>query len=202
MIARAMARKGNALVKLGDLDGAIVAYNASLMEHRTADTLTKLNETQRQLKARAPGQSLLRTTRCCALPALPALTRLLPTAALRLALHTMSTRRALPRNGAGDLASARAKASADGAPASACFLLAGAQELRQKEYEDPVKAEEARELGNAAFRDQKAKKLPHRPPSSPPSDSLSCMRARSRTTSRTPSETRAGFGARQPVVEL
>ena len=50
MLARAMARKGNALVKGGDLEGAIAAYGQSLMEHRTADTLKRLNETERTLK--------------------------------------------------------------------------------------------------------------------------------------------------------
>lgn len=78
MIARAMARKANALVKLGDLEGAIHWYNKSLTENRTADTLKRLNDTERELKER-----------------------------------------------------------------------------RQREYEDPAKAEEARELGNGAFRDQK-----------------------------------------------
>lgn len=78
MIARAMARKGNALVKLDDLEQAIASYQKSLMEHRTADTLKRLNETEKELRER-----------------------------------------------------------------------------RQLAYEDPAKAEEARELGNTAFRDQK-----------------------------------------------
>lgn len=45
-----MARKGNALQKKGDLEGAISAYSKSLMEHRTADTLTRLNAAERVLK--------------------------------------------------------------------------------------------------------------------------------------------------------
>ena len=73
MLARAMTRKGNALQKKGDLEGAVAAYSKargtlstprtctacadwrllsaqSLMEHRTADTLTRLNQAERQLK--------------------------------------------------------------------------------------------------------------------------------------------------------
>lgn len=50
LIAKALARKGNALVKLGQLEDAIVAYNKSLTEHRTADTLKRLNETEKALK--------------------------------------------------------------------------------------------------------------------------------------------------------
>ena len=58
MIAKALARKGNALVKLGQLEDAIVAYNKSLTEHRTADTLKKLNDTEKALKVR--GTTLVR----------------------------------------------------------------------------------------------------------------------------------------------
>eukprot|EP00878_Enallax_costatus_P004085 GHUV01004311.1.p1 GENE.GHUV01004311.1~~GHUV01004311.1.p1 ORF type:complete len:462 (+),score=153.33 GHUV01004311.1:746-2131(+) len=50
VIAKALARKGNALVKLGQLEEAIAAYNKSLTEHRTADTLKKLNDTEKALK--------------------------------------------------------------------------------------------------------------------------------------------------------
>jgi stress-induced-phosphoprotein 1 len=78
MIARALQRKGTALQKQGDLEGAISAFSKSLTEHRTADTLKKLNDAERILK-----------------------------------------------------------------------------EKRQKEYEDPVKGEEERELGNKLFKEQK-----------------------------------------------
>lgn len=50
LIARALARKGNALVKQDKLEEAVAAYNKSLMEHRTADTLKRLNETEKKLK--------------------------------------------------------------------------------------------------------------------------------------------------------
>lgn len=50
LIARAMTRKGNAYVKMGRLEDAIDVYNRSLMEHRSADTLTRLNETEKMLK--------------------------------------------------------------------------------------------------------------------------------------------------------
>ena len=49
-VARAMTRKGNALAKKGDLEAAIEAYNKSLMEHRSADTLERKNAAERQLK--------------------------------------------------------------------------------------------------------------------------------------------------------
>lgn len=52
LIARALARKGTALTKLGRLEEAVATYNKSLTEHRTADTLKKLNETEKALKAR------------------------------------------------------------------------------------------------------------------------------------------------------
>ncbi|GFR40723.1 hypothetical protein Agub_g1331 [Astrephomene gubernaculifera] len=52
LIARALGRKGNALVKLDRLEDAISAYNKSLMEHRTADTLALLHKTERALKER------------------------------------------------------------------------------------------------------------------------------------------------------
>jgi len=50
LVAKALARKGNALVKQDRLEEAIEAYNKSLMEHRVADTLKRLNETEKQLK--------------------------------------------------------------------------------------------------------------------------------------------------------
>lgn len=50
LIARAMTRKGNALVKKGDLAGALTVYDKSLMEHRNADTLKRLQEVEKQLK--------------------------------------------------------------------------------------------------------------------------------------------------------
>lgn len=34
MVARALTRKGNALVKMGDLPAAIAVYNKALTEHR------------------------------------------------------------------------------------------------------------------------------------------------------------------------
>jgi stress-induced-phosphoprotein 1 len=50
LIARAMTRKGNALVKKGDLAEAIEVYNRSLTEHRNADTLKRLQEAEKALK--------------------------------------------------------------------------------------------------------------------------------------------------------
>lgn len=50
LIARALARKANALVKQEKLEEAVAVYNKSLMEHRTADTLKRLNETEKKLK--------------------------------------------------------------------------------------------------------------------------------------------------------
>jgi stress-induced-phosphoprotein 1 len=50
IIAKAMTRKANALVKQGKLEEAIDAYQRSLTEHRTADTLKRLNETEKALK--------------------------------------------------------------------------------------------------------------------------------------------------------
>lgn len=78
IIAKAMTRKGNALVKLGMLEEAVDVYQRSLTEHRTADTLKRLNDAEKSLK-----------------------------------------------------------------------------EAREKAYLDPVKGEEARERGNAFFKDQK-----------------------------------------------
>lgn len=50
LIARAMTRIGNALVKLGKLEEAVSIYNSSLTEHRNADTLKRLNETEKAIK--------------------------------------------------------------------------------------------------------------------------------------------------------
>lgn len=47
LIAKALGRIGNAYSKKGDLANAIKFYNKSLTEHRTADILTKLRETER-----------------------------------------------------------------------------------------------------------------------------------------------------------
>ncbi|KAI9218530.1 hypothetical protein BC828DRAFT_399541 [Blastocladiella britannica] len=49
VVARALARAGNAFVKKGDLESAIKYYNRSLTEHRTPDTLNRLRETEKQL---------------------------------------------------------------------------------------------------------------------------------------------------------
>ena len=50
LIARAMTRIGNALVKMNKLEEAVVMYNRSLTEHRNAETLKRLNETEKALK--------------------------------------------------------------------------------------------------------------------------------------------------------
>eukprot|EP00798_Chlamydomonas_sp_ICE-L_P007949 gene7949-1165_t len=50
LLAKALARKGQALVKLERLEEAIAIFNKSLMEHRNADTLKKLQETEKLLK--------------------------------------------------------------------------------------------------------------------------------------------------------
>ncbi|KAJ3405438.1 Hsp90 cochaperone [Chytridiales sp. JEL 0842] len=50
LIARALARIGNAYTKLDDLTNAIRFYEKSLAEHRTADVLTKLRECEKQKK--------------------------------------------------------------------------------------------------------------------------------------------------------
>lgn len=50
LIARAMTRIGNSLVKQGKLEEAISTYNKSLTEHRSADTLERLNNAERALK--------------------------------------------------------------------------------------------------------------------------------------------------------
>lgn len=50
LIARALARIGAAYYQLKDLDASITYYKRSLTEHRTADTLTRLNEVEREKK--------------------------------------------------------------------------------------------------------------------------------------------------------
>mmetsp|Transcript_7514 Transcript_7514/g.22217 ORF Transcript_7514/g.22217 Transcript_7514/m.22217 type:complete len:589 (+) Transcript_7514:146-1912(+) len=50
MVARALTRKGNALVKKGDLPAAIATYNKALTEHRNADTLARLQAAEKALK--------------------------------------------------------------------------------------------------------------------------------------------------------
>jgi len=50
MIARALTRKGNALRKKGDLEGAMKVYKKSLTEHRNADTLKRLNDVEKEIK--------------------------------------------------------------------------------------------------------------------------------------------------------
>jgi len=50
IIAKAMTRKGKALVKLERYDEAIEIFNQSLTEHRNADTLNALRETEKILK--------------------------------------------------------------------------------------------------------------------------------------------------------
>lgn len=50
IIAKSFARMGNSYVKLGDLKKAIDYYQKSLTEHRTADILTKLRNTEKELK--------------------------------------------------------------------------------------------------------------------------------------------------------
>mmetsp|Transcript_40369 Transcript_40369/g.89645 ORF Transcript_40369/g.89645 Transcript_40369/m.89645 type:complete len:579 (+) Transcript_40369:115-1851(+) len=50
LIARAMTRKGSALVQMDRLDEAVQVFNKSLTEHRNADTLKKLNDAEKMLK--------------------------------------------------------------------------------------------------------------------------------------------------------
>lgn len=47
LVARALTRKGRALVKKGLLEEAREIFNKSLTEHRNADTLKALHETER-----------------------------------------------------------------------------------------------------------------------------------------------------------
>lgn len=50
LIAKALTRKGSALVKQGLMEQAIDVFNKSLTEHRNADTLKKLNDAEKALK--------------------------------------------------------------------------------------------------------------------------------------------------------
>nr|QKY15294.1 heat shock protein STi (STI) [Polytomella parva] len=52
LIARALTRKGNALMKLDRVEEAVTAFNKSLTEHRNADTLAALNKAEKALKER------------------------------------------------------------------------------------------------------------------------------------------------------
>ena len=52
VIAKAMTRKGNALVKLGRVEEGIKQYQKSLTEHRSADTLKRLNDAEKALKTK------------------------------------------------------------------------------------------------------------------------------------------------------
>jgi stress-induced-phosphoprotein 1 len=63
LIARAMTRKGNALVKKGDIAEAIEVYNRSLTEHRNADTLKRLQETEKALKEKTE-EAYIDTDKC------------------------------------------------------------------------------------------------------------------------------------------
>ena len=53
VVAKAMTRKGNALVKLDKLEEAVESYSKSLMEHRNADTLKRKDDTERLIRERA-----------------------------------------------------------------------------------------------------------------------------------------------------
>ncbi|KAK2080719.1 hypothetical protein QBZ16_000573 [Prototheca wickerhamii] len=50
LIARAITRKGTALAKQGDLEGAIACFQKSLTEHRNADTLKRLHDAEKALR--------------------------------------------------------------------------------------------------------------------------------------------------------
>jgi stress-induced-phosphoprotein 1 len=52
LIARALGRIGAAKEKLGDLEGAIQAYEKSLMEHRTSEILERLREAEKAVEQR------------------------------------------------------------------------------------------------------------------------------------------------------
>lgn len=52
LVAKALARKGAALAKQGDLEAAIACYQKSLTEHRAPDALKRLGEAERELKRR------------------------------------------------------------------------------------------------------------------------------------------------------
>lgn len=50
LLAKAMARKGSALVQLGQLEEAVTIFNKSLTEHRNPDALKKLNDAEKLLR--------------------------------------------------------------------------------------------------------------------------------------------------------
>lgn len=52
LVAKAFTRKGNALVKTDKLPEAISVYHKALTEHRNADTLKRLQDTEKLLKER------------------------------------------------------------------------------------------------------------------------------------------------------
>ena len=52
LIAKALSRMASAYVKKGDLEQARTFYQKSLSEHRTPDTLSKLNEVEKIIKER------------------------------------------------------------------------------------------------------------------------------------------------------
>ena len=52
LLARAMTRKGTCLRQQGNLEAAIEMYQKALLEHRNADTLKRLQETEKQRKKR------------------------------------------------------------------------------------------------------------------------------------------------------
>eukprot|EP00793_Prasinoderma_coloniale_P003985 PRCOL_00006826-RA len=52
LVAKAFARKGNAFKAENKLEDAVECYQKSLTEHRTADTLKRLNDTEKAIKTR------------------------------------------------------------------------------------------------------------------------------------------------------
>lgn len=50
LVARAMTRKATAMCQKGELEAGIDLYKESLLEHRNADTLQRLNDAERKLK--------------------------------------------------------------------------------------------------------------------------------------------------------
>lgn len=55
-VAKAYARSGNALLKLGELDGAIKAYDDSMLENRTEDVEKRLKAAKREREQRAAAE--------------------------------------------------------------------------------------------------------------------------------------------------